>query len=67
MIYKTYTIKATFEAGVAVGSMRNFLARSGAGELTVIGNELSVVRVEVQVYNSLVMDYITENLKLHLG
>lgn len=67
MIYKDFVIKGTFEAGVAVGSIRSFLARSGAGELTFLDKELSVALVEVQVYNPLVMDYVAENLAPYLG
>ena len=67
MIYKTFVIKGTFEAGVAVGSMRNFLARSEAGELTILDKGLSVALVEVLVYNPLVMDYVAENLAPYLG
>lgn len=67
MIYKTFVIKGTFEAGVVVGSVRSFLARSEAGELTVLDKGLSVALVEVQVYNPLVMDYVAENLAPYLG
>jgi hypothetical protein len=67
MIYKNFVIKGTFEAGVAVGSLRNFLARNGAGELNILDKGLSVALVEVQVHNPLVMDYVAENLAPYLG
>ena len=62
MIYKTVIIENTFEAGVAVGSLRSFLAGQGAGELKIVNSNESYVEVEIAAYNPAVMSYAQDRL-----
>lgn len=62
MIYKTVYVENTFEAGVAVGSLRSFLAGQGAGELNVVASGADCVEVEIACYSHLVMAYAEERL-----
>ena len=62
MIYKTVYVQNTFEAGVAVGSLRAFLAGQSAGELTVIRELEDSVEVEIACYSHLVMAYAESQL-----
>lgn len=59
--YKTVYVEKTFAAGVAVGSLRAFLAHQGAGELTI--RELDdCMEVEIAVYNPAIMSYAQDRL-----
>lgn len=62
MIYKTVIIENTFRAGVAVGSLRSFLAGQGAGELNVVDSNENYVEVEIATYNPLTMSYAEDRL-----
>lgn len=62
MIYKTIIIENTFKAGVAVGSLRSFLAGQGAGELNVTDSNEDYVEVEIAVHNPAVMSYAKDRL-----
>ena len=62
MIYKTVIIENTFEAGVAVGSLRSFLAGQGAGELNIVARGEGCVEVEIAVHNPLTMSYVEDRL-----
>lgn len=62
MIYKTIIIENTFRAGVAVGSLRSFLAGQGAGELNIVDSNESYVEVEIAVHNPAVMAYAEDRL-----
>jgi hypothetical protein len=62
MIYKTVIVENTFEAGVAVGSLRAFLAGQGAGELNIIATGEPGVVVEIAAYNPAVMSYAEDRL-----
>ena len=62
MIYKSFIIENSFEAGVAVGSLRSFLAGQGAGELNVVASGEGCVEVEITTYNPLTMSYAEDRL-----
>ena len=62
MIYKTIFVENTFEAGVAVGSLRAFLAGQGAGELNVVATGEGCVEVEIATHNPLTMSYAEDRL-----
>lgn len=62
MIYKSFIIENTFEAGVAVGSLRSFLAGQGAGELNVVASGEPGVLVEISAHNPAVMSYAEDRL-----
>lgn len=62
MIYKTVHVEKTFEAGVAVGSLRAFLAGQDAGELTIVRELDMLVEVEIACYSHLVMAYVEDKL-----
>lgn len=62
MIYKTIIVENTFEAGVAVGSLRSFLAGQGAGELNIVATGEGCVEVEIATYNPLTMSYAEDRL-----
>lgn len=62
MYYKTILVERTFEAGVAVGSLRAFLAHAGAGELIITGDLSDTMEVELRVFNPLIMRYAEEQL-----
>lgn len=62
MIYKTVYVQKTFEAGVAVGSLRAFLAGQSAGELTIVRELEENVEVEIACYSHLVMAYAESQL-----
>ena len=62
MIYKSLIIENTFEAGVAVGSLRSFLAGQGAGELNIVATGEGCVEVEIAVHNPAVMSYAEDRL-----
>jgi hypothetical protein len=61
MLFKSLYIAETFEAGLAVGSLRSFLASNCAGELRVVKRNGSI-EVELMVHNPLVMSYCEEKL-----
>ena len=60
--HKTVYIQNTFEAGVAVGSLRSHLAHQGAGEANYKRIEGGYIEVEIATYNSLVMSYAEDRL-----
>lgn len=60
--YKTVYIQNTFEAGVAVGSLRSHLAHQGAGEANCKQTEDGYIEVEIATYNPLVMSYAEDRL-----
>ena len=60
--YKTIYIHNTFEAGVAVGSLRSHLAGQGSGEANYKLIEGGYVEVEIATYNSLIMSYAEDRL-----
>lgn len=62
MIYKTIIVENTFEAGIAVGSLRAFLAGQGAGELNIISTGEPGVVVEISAHNPLIMSYAEDRL-----
>lgn len=62
MYYKTILVERTFEAGVAVGSLRAFLAHAGAGELIITGDLSDTMEVELRIFNPLIMRYAEEQL-----
>lgn len=62
MIYKTIIVENTFKAGVAVGSLRAFLAGQGAGELNIVDSNENYVEVEIAAYNPAVMSYAEDRL-----
>ena len=62
MIYKTVIVENTFEAGVAVGSLRAFLAGQGAGELNIVATGDPGVVVEIATHNPLTMSYVEDRL-----
>lgn len=62
MIYKTVYVQNTFEAGVAVGSLRAFLAGQDAGELIIVRELGENVEVEIACHTHLVMAYAEEKL-----
>jgi hypothetical protein len=60
--YKTVYIQNTFEAGVAVGSLRSHLAHQGAGEANYKQTGDGYIEVEIATYNPLVMSYAEDKL-----
>ena len=62
MIYKSIIVENTFEAGVAIGSLRSFLAGQGVGELNVVASGEPGVLVEISAYNPAVMSYVEDRL-----
>jgi hypothetical protein len=62
MIYKTITVENTFEAGVAVGSLRSHFAGQGCGEVNVVASGEGCVEVEISAYNPLTMSYAEDRL-----
>lgn len=62
MNYKTIIIENTFEAGVAVGSLRAFLVGQGAGELNIVASGEGCVEVEIATHNPLTMSYAEDRL-----
>ena len=62
MVYKTVYVQKTFAAGVAVGSLRAFLAGQGAGELTIVSELEESVEVEIACHSHLIMAYSEERL-----
>lgn len=62
MIYKTIIIENTFKAGVAVGSLRSHFASQGCGEVNIIDSNENYVKVEIAVYNPLIMAYAEDRL-----
>jgi hypothetical protein len=62
MIYKTIIVENTFEAGVAVGSLRSHFAGQGCGEVNVVASNGSYVEVEISAYNPLTMSYAEDRL-----
>jgi hypothetical protein len=66
MNYKTIYVERTFEAGVAVGSLRAFLAHAGAGELNVSSDLGDKMEVEIRVFNPLIMSYAEDRLAAYV-
>ena len=66
MIYKTIYVEKTFEAGVAVGSLRAFLAHAGAGELNVTGSLCDEMEVEIRVFNPHILAYAEDKLAAYV-
>ena len=62
MIYKTFFVDKTFEAGVEIGSLRAHLAGQGSGELVIEKDYGDCVEVRIGVYNPLVMTYAQERI-----
>lgn len=62
MIYKTIHVESTFEAGVAIGSLRAFLAGQEAGELTIVRELDMLVEVEIACHSHLIMAYVEDEL-----
>lgn len=62
MIYKTIIVENTFEAGIAVGSLRSHFAGQGCGEVNVVASSELGVAVEISVYNPLTMSYAEDRL-----
>lgn len=62
MIYKTIIIENTFEAGVAVGSLRSHFAGQDCGEVNIVNSSENFVEVEIAVYNPLIMAYAEDKL-----
>jgi hypothetical protein len=61
MNYKTVYVQKTFDAGVAVGSLKSFLAHANAGELVV--TELDgVMQVELYIHNPLAVGWAEAQL-----
>lgn len=61
-MYKVITVENTFAAGVAVGSLRNFLAHSSAGELNIVKETGDSIEVEIHVLNPLIMSWAEKQL-----
>lgn len=66
MYYKTIIVDRTFAAGVAVGSLRAFLAHSGSGEATVVRAMEGAMEVEIAVHNPLTLRYAEEQLAAYV-
>lgn len=62
MIYKTIIVENTFEAGVAVGSLRSHFAGQGCGEVNVVASGEGCVEVEISAYNPLIISYAEDRL-----
>lgn len=62
MYCKSVFVTRTFETGVAVGSLRAFLAHAGAGELVITRDQGDILEVELRVSNPLIMRYAEEQL-----
>ena len=60
--FRTIYIENTFSAGLAVGSLRSFLAGQNAGNVNVGRAEGDHVEIEICTYNSMVMSYAEEKL-----
>lgn len=64
--YKTVYVKKTFEAGVAVGSLRSHLAHEGAGEAKYKQTGDGYIEVEIATYNSQIMSYAEDRLAAYV-
>lgn len=64
--YKTIYIQNTFEAGVAVGSLRSHLAGQGSGEANYKLAENGYIEVEIATYNPLIMSYAEDRLAAYV-
>lgn len=64
--YKTVYIQNTFEAGVAVGSLRSHLAGQGSGEVSYKRMEGGYIEVEIATYNSQIMSYAEDRLAAYV-
>jgi hypothetical protein len=61
MIYRTFTLVKTFEAGLAVARVSSTLVRGGAGEIIHLDlSQEDAVVVEVGTYNHLVMAWVED-------
>lgn len=61
-MYKTITVENTFAAGVAVGSLRNFLAHASAGELNIGEEAGGYIEIEIHALNPLIMSWAEKQL-----
>lgn len=64
--YKTIYIHNSFEAGVAVGSLRSHLAHQGAGEANYKRTGDGYIEVEIATYNSQIMSYAEDRLAAYV-
>lgn len=64
--YKTIYVQNTFEAGVAVGSLRSHLAGQGSGEANYKLVEGGYIEVEIATYNPLIMSYAEDRLAAYV-
>lgn len=61
MIYHTFTLVKTFEAGLTVARVSSTLAAGGAGEIiTLDHSQEDMVTVEIGTYNHLVMAWVED-------
>lgn len=61
MIYQTFILEKTFEAGLAVARVSSTLAAGGAGEnIDLDYSQEDTVAVEVGTYNHLVMAWVED-------
>lgn len=61
-MHKTITVENTFAAGVAVGSLRNFLANLSVGELNIAKEADGYIEIEIQAPNPLIMSWAEKQL-----
>ena len=61
-MYKVITVENSFAAGVAVGSLRNFLAHSSGGELNIGKEADGYIEVEIHALNPLIMSWAEKQL-----
>ena len=64
--YRTVYVQNTFEAGVAVGSLRSHLAKQGSGEANYKLVEGGYIEVEIATYNPAVMSYAKDRLAAYV-
>ena len=60
--FRTVYIENTFSAGLAVGSLRSFLAGQNVGNISVGRAEGDHVEIEICTYESVVMSYAEDKL-----
>ena len=64
--YKTVYVQDTFEAGVAVGSLRSHLAGQGAGEANYKRTGDGYIEVEIATYNPQITSYAEDRLAAYV-